>query len=107
MLRRDPHDILFAVSRRMSDKNKKRARRVVRRTAKVVKRLSNSVAPVLAGIAAGLAARDVAGPGSSYLEAVGKDLAKLVRTLSTRAASAVHTGAAATGNAHQPGEHAA
>lgn len=89
----------------MGNKVKKQARRVAKRTAKTVKKWSASVAPVLAGVAAGLAARDVAGPSSSYLQDVGRDLARLMRTISIRAASVVHAEPSETGPEHSSGSH--
>jgi hypothetical protein len=75
----------------MSKKNKKRARRVVKRTARAVRKLSQSVGPVMAGLAAGLAARDVTGGNNSYLADVSKDFARLLRTISSRASARLQT----------------
>jgi hypothetical protein len=83
----------------MSNKQKKRARRVFKRTVKTVTKLTRSAGPVIAGIAAGLATRDVAG-GESYLGEVGKELSKLLRTLGSRATAAVQGSGAE--NLHVP-----
>jgi hypothetical protein len=84
------------VKKKTKKRAKRQARKLAKRTAKLVGYVGRSAGPILAGVAAGLAAREVTGGGNkdNRLEDLGRDIAHMVRKFRNRAAETVGAGSA-------------